>query len=66
MSELKEQRVKWWQREWTETTKVAITKAFVTKIRNRLKFRINVTPNVTAIVTGHGNIKAYLHKYKKK
>jgi len=47
MSEEKVQSVKWWQREWTETTKGAITKALFQKI-----------------VTGHGNIKAYLHKYK--
>jgi len=64
MSEQKEQSVKWWQREWTETTKGAITKAFFPKIEDRLKFRLNVTSNFTAIVTGHGNIKAYLHKYK--
>jgi len=58
MSEQKEQSVKWWQREWTETTKGPITKAFLPKIEDRLKFRINVTPKLTAIVTGHGNIKA--------
>ena len=64
MSEQKEQSVKWWQREWTETTKGAITKAFFPKIEDRLKFRINGTQHFTTIVTGHGNIKAYLHKYK--
>ena len=30
----------------------------------RLELRINATPNFTAIVTGHGNIKTYLYKYK--
>ena len=30
----------------------------------RLKQKINVTPNFTIMITGHGNIKAYLHKYK--
>jgi hypothetical protein len=34
------------------------------KIEGRLKLRLNATPNFTAIVTGHGNIKAYLYKYK--
>jgi len=58
MSEQKEQSVKWWQREWTETTKGAITKAFFPKIEDRLKFRLNVTPNFVAIVTRYGNIKA--------
>jgi len=58
MSEQKERSVNWWQREWTETTKGAITKAFFPKIEDRLKFSLNVTPNFTAIVTRHGNIKA--------
>jgi hypothetical protein len=31
---------------------------------DRLKLRINATPNFTAIVTGHGNIQTYLYKYK--
>jgi hypothetical protein len=26
--------------------------------------KINVTPNFTTVVTGHGNIKSYLYKYK--
>jgi hypothetical protein len=26
--------------------------------------KISVTPNFTTMVTGHGNIKAYLHKYR--
>jgi hypothetical protein len=29
-----------------------------------LKLRINSTPNFAATVTGHGNIKTYLYKYK--
>jgi hypothetical protein len=29
-----------------------------------LKLRINATPNLTAIITGHGNMKTYLFRYK--
>ena len=32
---------------------------FFSKIADRLKLKINVTPNFTTMVTGHGNIKAY-------
>ena len=64
ISEIKEQSVKWWQREWTETAKGATTKIFFPKIEDRLKLRLNATPKFTATVTGHGNIKTYLHKYK--
>jgi hypothetical protein len=37
---------------------------FSPKIAGRLKLKINVTANFTIIVTGHGNIKSYLQKYK--
>ena len=63
-SELKEQCLNQWQNEWERTTKGATTKSFFPIIVDRLKLRINPTPNFTAIVTGHVNIKTYLHKYK--
>jgi hypothetical protein len=34
------------------------------KIADRLKLKINITSNFTIMVTGYGNIKSYLHKYK--
>ena len=37
---------------------------FFPKISDSLKARIKATPNFTAIVTGNGNIKTYLYKYK--
>ena len=37
---------------------------FFPKIADRLKLKINVTPNFTTMVTGHCNIKSYLFKYK--
>ena len=39
-------------------------KSIISKIEDRLKLRLNATPKFTAIVRGHGNMKAYLHKYK--
>jgi len=53
LCELKEQSVRHWQNEWERASKGAIT-----------KLRLNATPNFTAIVTGHDNIKSYLYKYK--
>ena len=46
------------------TTKGATTKSFFPNIEDRLQLRINPTPNFTAIVTRHGNIKTYRHKFK--
>jgi hypothetical protein len=62
--DLSDQSATKWQEEWDHTTKGAITKTFFTKILDRLKLKINLTPNFTTIITGHGNIKTYLHKYK--
>jgi hypothetical protein len=62
-NELKEQYLKQWQNEWKRTTKGATTKSFFPIIVDRLKLRINPTPNFTTLITGHGNIKSYLHKY---
>ena len=36
-----------WQSEWDITTKGAITKTFFPNITDRLKLKINVTPNFT-------------------
>jgi hypothetical protein len=63
-SELKEQCLKEWQNEWEMTTKGATTKSFFHNIEDRLQLRISATPNFTAIVTAHGDIKTYLHKFK--
>jgi len=64
LCELKEQSVQQWQNEWERAPKGAITKSFFPKIEDMPKLRLNTTPNFTAIVTGHGNIKSYLYKYK--
>jgi len=64
ISELSDLNVTKWQSEWDRTTKGAITKSFFPRLSDRLKMKIKVTPNFTTMVTGHGNIKSYLHKYK--
>ena len=64
LSELNKQSVTQWQNKWDRTTKGATTKSFFPKIPDRLKMRISVTPNFTTLITGHGNIKTYLYKYK--
>jgi len=33
-------------------------------VKERLKKKINLTPNFTAMVTGHRMTKAYLHRFK--
>jgi hypothetical protein len=62
--DLKEKYMKQWQTEWDSTIKGSTTRSFFSNIEDRLRLRITPTPNFTTPVTGHGNLKNYLHKYK--
>ena len=53
MSELTKMRVVSWQQEWDLTTKGAITKEYFPVVAERLNININITPNLTTIITGH-------------
>ena len=53
-----------WQKEWTECTKATITKQFFLNVQDRLKMKINVTPNFVAMVRGNGKTRAYFHRFK--
>ena len=44
--------------------KGAITKEYFPVVAERLKMKINFTQNFTTIVTGHDNIRSYLHRFK--
>jgi len=53
-----------WRSQWEETTKGAITKEFFPSVESRLAVNLNSSPNATTIMTGHGNIRSYLHRLK--
>ena len=53
-----------WKRERDKTTKGAITKEYFPVVTERLKMKININQNFTTMVTGHGNIISYLHRFK--
>jgi ribonuclease HI len=60
-NKIEEESTQKWQKEWENCTKAAKTKWFFPNIQDRVKLNINVNPNFTAIVTGHGKTRAYLH-----
>ena len=64
ISELGERSVEKWQREWDQTTKGRITKEYFPAVTDRLNMKVNITHNFTCMVTGHGNIRSYLHRFK--
>jgi uncharacterized membrane protein len=60
--ELEEESVKKWQRNWTQTTKGSETKEFFPNVEERLKMKINLTQNFTAICI-HTYIHTYIHTH---
>jgi len=52
-----------WQIRWNNTSKGLLSKTFFPSIKERLKIKLPLTPDFTAIVTGHGKTKAYLHRF---
>ena len=52
-----------WQTSWTQTNKGSMTKEYFPDIKVRLKMKLRHTGNLTTILTGHGNIKAYLNRF---
>jgi len=62
-SELERNSVEKLQKIWNQTTKGSITKAFFPRVEERLSMKLYTNQALTTILTGHGNIKAYLYRF---
>jgi primosomal protein N' len=62
--ELEDETITKWQKAWEESPKAALTKQFFPSIADTINAKMHVTPNFTALVTGHGKTRAYLHWFK--
>ena len=60
--ELEEESKLKWQQKWEESPKAAQTKQFYLRIIGRIKSKIDITSNFTAMVSGHGKTRAYFHR----
>ena len=40
------------------------TQTYLPVVAERLKMKINITKNFTSVVTGNGNIRSYIHRFK--
>ena len=56
--------VKKWQRKWSQTTKGRNKKEYFPDASERLKMKLQLKQNFTAIVSGHGKTRDYLHRFK--
>jgi hypothetical protein len=53
-----------WQIKLEKCVKATITKQYFTNVQDRLNMKLNTTPNLAAMMTGHGKTRAYLHRFK--
>jgi hypothetical protein len=62
--ELEITSVEKWQSVWNRTTKGNTTKEYFPIVAGRLNMKISTNQHLTTMLTGHGNIKSYLHRFK--
>jgi ribonuclease HI len=53
-----------WQDEWMTCAKAATRKQYFPTVRDRLRIKINLTPNLAAMLTGHGRTRTYLRRFE--
>jgi hypothetical protein len=60
----REKSIEKWQQQWNNSTNGLVTKEFFPNIKDRLKMKIHLTPNFTAMVIAHGKTRSYLYRLK--
>lgn len=53
-----------WEIEWQRTKNGESTKPYFPTIRQRLAIKLPISPNFTAMLTGHGKLKAYYQRFR--
>lgn len=62
--ELREESVRLWESEWEKTTNGKVTKLYFPSVQSRLKTKLILSHNITAITTGHGKFGEYFFRFK--
>jgi ribonuclease HI len=63
-TELMKEVIAKWQRLWERTNKGALCRSFLLSVEQRLQANLPISPAFTAIVSGHGKTKSYLHRFR--
>jgi len=63
-TDLKKEGLTKWQRQWENTDKAALCRSFFPTVEQRLKLKIPITLEFTAIGSGHWKTKSHLHRFK--
>ena len=65
MDSLKKKRgVQTWQSEWDASNKSELTKTFFPIVKERISKRLQMCINFSMIITGHGKLRTYFHRFK--
>jgi len=64
ISVLKELGLQKWQSERDSSNNGALTKTFFSKVKDRLAKRLQMCLNLSTLITGHGKLRAYLHRFE--
>jgi ribonuclease HI len=64
IKDLEDESANKWQRNWTKTLKGKTAKEYVPDVAERLKMKLRLTQNLTALVSGHGKTRDYLYRFK--
>jgi hypothetical protein len=62
-SEINRKGLEQWQQKRNSSEKGAVCRSFFPRLDQKLKMRIPITHEFTALVTGHGKTKSYLHRF---
>jgi len=58
----KDHGLQMWEQQWMDTRKGALTKALFPSVKKMLTQKIPTFPELTTLLTGHGNINSYLYR----
>jgi len=64
ITEAKENEITKRQEQWTSSIKGAVSKLFFLYIKERMKTMLPISAESTAMVTGYGLTRSYLHRFK--
>ena len=63
LRQLRTASIEEWQDEWQKTAKGSETKNYFPTVKYRLQQKTHLTTNITTLLTGHGRLKAYYHRF---
>lgn len=52
-----------WENEWKNSSNGSVTKEYFPTVKSRLRTKLPLSHNFTAMTTGHGRLGAYFHRF---